>query len=755
MSSQTRPPKSAPKKAAPRGKWSRGWRRWVKWVGVVGATIFVLGLVLLAVAYARTDIPDPNEGYEAQTSYVYYADGKTVLGKYAEQNRTSIELDEVPTHVQDAVVAAEDRTFWTNKGIDPKGILRAAFNNASGGSTQGASTITQQYVKIFYLTQDRTWSRKAKEAILSLKIQRQMSKEEILEGYLNTIYFGRGAYGIEAAARAYFLKPAKELSVQEGAALAAIINSPSASDPADGKQARQRLKARYDYIVDGMTEMDTLPSKLVGTSKVYRLPQFPDVPAESQYGGQRGHVLKLIRTELRRLGFSDEEIDGGGLRVTTTFTRQAMQAAEEGVLEQRPEGLPELHVAVASVEPETGALRGMFAGQDYLKSQLNWAVAGGAPGSAFKPFSLVTGLTYGYSLKSTFNGSSPLEIGGTEFNNQGEGAGLSYGIVDLLQATEDSINTAYVEMVDSIPNGPAEVVDTAVAMGIPQDAPGLDENLSMVLGSATVSPIDMANAYGTIAAGGLAKDVFVVGSVKTADGETQYNHSEKTTQAISEDVAADASYALQQVTEVGTGTNANTIGRPTAGKTGTATDDEGRVRSSWFVGYTPQLVTAVMYSRGNGNEPLDDFLPTFYGGEYPARTWAAVMSRALEGQEILEFPEPAFLEQTAEGHEPTPTATPTPEPTTSAPEPTPSPSPTRGGGGGDSPDPTPTQSSAPPPSSPPPSSPPPSSPPPSSPPPSATPSPTVTQGGEGGDEPGGGKPTQKPEREPARAGSRD
>ena len=754
MSSQTRPTKSAPKKAAPRGKWSRGWRRWVKWVGVVGATVFVLGLVLLAVAYARTDIPDPNEGYEAQTSYVYYADGKTVLGKYAEQNRTSIELDEVPTHVQDAVVAAEDRTFWTNKGIDPKGILRAAFNNASGGSTQGASTITQQYVKIFYLTQDRTWSRKAKEAILSLKIQRQMSKEEILEGYLNTIYFGRGAYGIEAAARAYFLKPAKELTVQEGAALAAIINSPSASDPADGKQARQQLKVRYDYIIDGMTEMDTLPSKLVGTSKVYRLPQFPDVPAESQYGGQRGHVLKLIRAELRRLGFSDEEIDGGGLRVTTTFTRQAMQAAEEGVLEQRPEGLPELHVAVASVEPETGALRGMFAGQDYLKSQLNWAVAGGAPGSAFKPFSLVTGLTYGYSLKSTFNGSSPLEIGGTEFNNQGEGAGLSYGIVDLLQATEDSINTAYVEMVDSIPNGPAEVVDTAVAMGIPRDAPGLDENLSMVLGSATASPIDMANAYGTIAAGGLAKDVFVVERVKTADGETQYNHSEKTTQAISEDVAADASYALQQVTAVGTGTNANTIGRPTAGKTGTATDDEGRVRSSWFVGYTPQLATAVMYSRGNGSEPLDDFLPTFYGGEYPARTWAAVMSRALEGQEVLEFPEPAFLEQTVEGHEPTPTATPTPEPTTSAPELTPTPSPT-GNGGGDSPDPTPTQSSAPPPSSPPPSSPPPSSPPPSSPPPSAGPSPTVTQGGGGGDEPGGGKPTEKPEREPARAGSRD
>ena len=741
-SAQTKQRKTSAPKA--RGKWSTGWRRWVKWVGIVGASVFVLGLVLLAVAYARTDIPDPNEGYEAQTSYVYYADGKTVLGKFAEQNRTSIELDDVPTHVQDAVVAAEDRTFWTNKGIDPKGILRAAFNNASGGSTQGASTITQQYVKIFYLTQDQTWSRKAKEAILSLKIQRQMNKEEILEGYLNTIYFGRGAYGIEAAARAYFSKPAKQLTLQEGAALAAIINSPSASDPADGKDARSRLKERYDYIIDGMAEMDTLPSKLVGTEKAYRLPEFPEIPAESQYGGQRGHVLKLIRAELLRLGFSDEEIDGGGLRVTTTFTKQAMQAAEQGVFEQRPEDLPELHVAVASVEPKTGAVRGMFAGQDYLKSQLNWAVAGGAPGSTFKPFSLVTGLTYGYSLQSTFDGNSPLEVGGAEFNNQGEGLGQSYGTVSLLQATEDSINTAYVGMVDSIPNGPAEVVDTAVAMGIPQSAPGLDENLSMVLGSATVSPIDMANAYGTIAAGGLAKDVYVVENVETADGEPQYSHSEKTNQVISEDVAADASYALQQVTTSGTGTNANTIGRPTAGKTGTATDDEGRVRSSWFVGYTPQLVTAVMYSRGNGNEPLDDYLPTFYGGEYPARTWAAVMSRALEGQEILEFPEPAFLEQTAEGHEPTPTFEPPPT-ETFVPEPSPSeseaPEPTKTA------QPNPPQSSAPPSSAPPTSAPPTSAPPTSAPPTSSEPSPTESQGGgqgggqggrQGGDPGGGG-----------------
>jgi len=165
------------------------------WLAIASATLCVLGLGVFAWAYATTDIPDPNEGFEAQTTYVYYSDGETVLGKFAEQDRTSVDLEDVPAVVQSAVIAAEDRTFATNQGLDPKGILRALFNNAQGEDTQGASTITQQYVKVLYLTQDRTWSRKAKEAILSLKIQRQMSKDEILEGYLNTIYFGRGAYG--------------------------------------------------------------------------------------------------------------------------------------------------------------------------------------------------------------------------------------------------------------------------------------------------------------------------------------------------------------------------------------------------------------------------------------------------------------------------------------------------------------------------------------------------------------------------------
>ena len=604
-------------------------RVWVKRGFLVLGTVLGLGLVLFAFAYATTDIPDPNEGFEAQTTYVYYSDGKTVLGKFAEQDRTTVPLEDVPQHVQDAVIAAEDATFWTNKGIDPKGILRAAFNNAKGGSTQGASTITQQYVKVLYLSQERTFTRKAKEAILSLKIHRQLSKEEILGGYLNTIYFGRGAYGIEAAARAYFGVPAKKLTLQQGAALAAMINNPNNLDPAEGQASRDALESRYTYVVDRMSELGTLPSV---KGDPYKLPKFPKRRVENSNGGQKGHILKMVRTDLVKNGFSDSEILTGGLRVTTTIDKKVQAAVEAGVPEVAPK-LKGLHTAVASVDPRTGALKGVYAGQDYLKSQLNWAVAGGAPGSTFKPFALATALDYGYSLKSTFNGNSPIDINGTEFSNQGEGGGESYGsAISLLTATEKSVNTAYIDLADSMDNGVKEVIDHAVAMGIPRRAPGLDETLSIVLGSATISPIDMANAYGTIADAGQAKKWYVVEKVRTQDGSRPYKHRVKTSQAISEEVAADTSYALQQVAEVGTGTNANVIGRDIAGKTGTATTDGGHVRSSWFVGYTPQLATAVMYVRGNGNQPLDGFLEPFYGGEYPARTWAAVMGKALEGE---------------------------------------------------------------------------------------------------------------------------
>ncbi|MEZ5194404.1 MAG: biosynthetic peptidoglycan transglycosylase [Nocardioides sp.] len=296
--------------------------KWLVALGLVGALVGVGAFVYL---YRSIDLPDPNKDFQAETTTVFYSGGKQQVGTFATQNRESIPLSQMPQHLQDAVVSAEDRTFWTNKGIDPKGILRALFNNAQGGPTQGASTITQQYVKILYLTSERSYQRKLKEAVLSLKLQRQVSKKELLEGYLNTIYFGRGAYGVEAAARAYFKKPAAKLTLAQSAVLASVINNPSGFDPATGdstqerKAIKERLRGRYQYVLDGMVKDGTADQAKV--DEVYaKLPHLPKQRAESRYGGQKGFMLTLVRNEMKKLGYTDDQIDGGGYKVTTTFT---------------------------------------------------------------------------------------------------------------------------------------------------------------------------------------------------------------------------------------------------------------------------------------------------------------------------------------------------------------------------------------------------------------------------------------------------
>ncbi|MEP7739892.1 transglycosylase domain-containing protein [Nocardioides sp. 31GB23] len=701
--------KKTPKKKTPR-TWKQRSLSVLKWgsiAGVVGVLLAAGGFFYL---YQSTDIPDPNAEFETETTFVYYADGKTEAGRFATQDRTSISYDEMPDSIKDAVVAAENQSFWSDSGLDPKGIARAFFNNAAGDDTQGASTITQQYVKVLYLTQERSYERKVKEAILALKLHRQQSKTEILQGYLNTIYFGRGAYGVQAAAQAYFDKDAADMNLRQSAVLASVLNNPSRFDPAGGKDSKQALKGRYAYVLSQMEKLETITPE-AAEKAVKRLPKFPKIQAQSTYGGQKGHVLEMVRDELNRLGFSDDEIDGGGLRVTTTFTEDAMTAAEEGVLEARPEGFgdKQLHVGVASVEPGSGAVRGFYGGQDYVQSQYNWAVTGGQAGSTLKAFALAAAIKEGFSLRDTFDGNSPYELpDGTEIENQGDS---SYGsAIDMVYATQKSANSAFIDMTLAMDKGPQKILDMANAMGIPPGeagknaagipptSPGLEPITGIALGNATVSPINMANAYATIANEGVYSEPYVVEEVVGADGEVEYTHEESTERAVGADIAADVSYALQQNVTGGSGTAALALGRPAAGKTGTATNGRGEVSSAWFAGYTPQMSTAVMYVRGKGNEQLQGWLPEYFGGAYPADTWLAVMSDLMEGLEVEEFPEPVFVDGEAPpGYEPT-TAPPTPsspqptqqsptkqpsptqepspteEPTTEAPTPTPSPS---------------------------------------------------------------------------------
>jgi membrane peptidoglycan carboxypeptidase len=647
-------------------------------LGLVGA---LLGALLVVILYKAIEIPNPNKDFQTQTTHVFYADKKNEIGQFAKQKRDRIDYAEMPQFVKDGVVAAEDRTFWTNPGVDIKGIIRAALSNAKGGSQQGASTITQQYVKILYLTSERSYKRKVKEAVVARKLSKQQTKDQILEGYLNTIYFGRGAYGIEAAAEIWFGVPAKELNLRQSVALASVINNPTQFDPANGEANAAAMLSRMKHVLSGMVEMGKITQAEADEAGA-ELPKFHKGAAGASFGGQRGHALALVKKELLRLGIASEsEIDGGGLKVYTTLSRKVMKANEDAVNEIRPDGLKELHIGAASVQPGTGALRGFYGGQDYLDSQINWALAGGSVGSTFKAYALAAGLEAGYSLKDTFDGDSPYY-----YNGQGTGAfavneetGIDHGPVNLIKATEQSINSAFADLTMSIPNGPEKIIEMANRLGVPEKgaggvdnlykSPGLEPVYSVALGSATVAPVNMANAYGSFANRGEAAKIFVIDKVVDRNGEVLYKHRVKTHEAVSEDISADVTYALQQVVKSGTGTAAAAVGRPAAGKTGTATAESrtgGKdfTSAAWFVGYTPQLSTAVMYVRSGADgrpEPLDGYLDCEFGGCYPARTWAALMRDALEGEPVEGFPPPAYVDGEApeSGHAPKPVKLPT------------------------------------------------------------------------------------------------
>ncbi|MDQ3096478.1 MAG: penicillin-binding protein, partial [Actinomycetota bacterium] len=531
-------------------------KKTAKWGAIVGFTTAVLAAIAVYVTYKMIDIPDPNKDFQAQTTTVYFSDGKHVIGQFALQNRESIPLDEVPESLQEAVISAEDRSFETNAGLDPKGIVRAAWSNLrSDSGTQGASTITQQYVKVLYLSQERTYTRKVKEAFLAVKVQNTLSKDEILEGYLNTIYFGRGAYGIEAASKAFFEQPAKDLTVAQSAVLAAVLNSPGTLDPAISKGNREPLLERYRYVLAGMVDAGSLdPDQAQRYER--RLPKFPEIEEFNKYGGQRGYLLTLVQSELIKLDFSQDEINGGGLKVTTTINWQDHRAAVTAVREVRPANKPQLHVALASVEPGSGALRAMIGGRNFTgagpQDQVNFATSGGQAGSTFKPFALTAALKDGFTLRDTLDGNSPYYYpNGEKVVNEGESSGqadgFSYGTVDLTEATAESINTAYIDLTVKMgEGGPDKIVDASVDAGIPRSSPGLDPYSRVALGSASIQPVEMAEAYATFATEGEHADWYIIEEVGDSGG-TRYEHEAEVSRVFSFAVASNVSYALQQV----------------------------------------------------------------------------------------------------------------------------------------------------------------------------------------------------------------
>ncbi|MGH3473324.1 MAG: transglycosylase domain-containing protein, partial [Aeromicrobium sp.] len=650
------------------------WQQVLRWTGALSVSGFVLAAITFFALYQFIDIPDPNADFQTQTTNVYYSDGKHRIGTFATQDRENVTLDNVSEDMRAAVIAAEDRSFYSNRGIDIRGIVRAARDNAqSGAITGGGSTITQQYVKILYLSQDQSYIRKVREAILSIKIHNQLSKQEILEGYLNTIYFGNGAYGVQVASRTYFDKPASKLDVRESAALATILNQPSFYDPYSDSGKEQMLP-RYEYVIDGMAKSDAI-SAADATEAKSELPTFAKQKDSNRFKGPNGHLLRLVQQQMAGLEFSDAQLLGGGLKITTTIGYAKQRDAIKAVETVRPPGLKKLHTAIASVQPGTGAVKAMYGGPDYLKNQLNWATSGTQPGSTFKVFALVAALEDGFSLKTRLNGSSPIDVGGNTIENQGDSGGQSFGPVTLERATQKSINTAFIDLTqqlgtdeDATPApagssgaqttgditvGTEKIREAAKQAGIPQsDLDKFDPSAAVTpLGYVPVAPVDMANAYATLAAGGKKSDWYVIEKVEDPAGSTLHEHDRSNEQTIPADVAGDAVAALQKVVNSGasgTGSRGRTL-CPTLGKTGTATaggDNNQHVSSSWFTGATPKLATAVMYNKGVGNEDLEGYLNPFFGGTYPAMTFKAYMDAAINPADCGTFPPPGNIKNT-------------------------------------------------------------------------------------------------------------
>ncbi len=668
---------AAPEGASPKPRRTGGQKfaRFMAWVGVSAIGLIAVGVAAFAILFAKTPLPDPNKDFQTNNTTVYYADGKNKIGSFAVQNRVSIPLDEMPQYAKDAIVAGENATFWTDPGISVAGLTRAVVSAVKPGDTVGGSTITQQYVKVLYLSQDKTIKRKLKEVVISLKVGKVVPKEEILEGYLNTVYFGRGAYGIQAAARAFFGVDAKQLDLAQSVALVGLVNAPNLLDPHKGEKQAADLLERYQYILNEMVANDFLSGS--EKNEIYgELPEFPNLKQDSRFGGSKGFLLTMVRDELLAQGFEEAQVDGGGFEIISTIEYEAQKgavaAAEESAkaaAAERGKDWKQLHPAIVSVDTATGGILALYGGRDYVDNNRNWAKTPRETGSTFKPWALVAAIRAGFGLNAVFNGDQ-FDDGAGKINNAGGG---NYGSVTLIKATTSSINSAYVDIVRQIPDGPNQVIRAANDAGIPTGE-GWDPTLRIALGNPMVSPLHAAAGYATLANGGVRNDPHIVSEVRDANGNIVYQATPTQTQAIEDWVAQDATYALTNVTTSGTGRSVLGLGHQVAGKTGTKYDSVNRKTvASWFVGYTKQVSTAVMFVAGDsGVDNLDEYTHGFYGSNYPARTWLATMRVTMEGRERLTFDGPSNRTPTLKSSmtpKPSKTSKPKPEKTkTEAPD---------------------------------------------------------------------------------------
>jgi membrane peptidoglycan carboxypeptidase len=590
----------------------------------------------------------------AQTSFVYAADDSVITELHAVEDRVVLPTSQIPDWIRDAAVAIEDRRFYQHHGIDGRAILRATYVNLRDGTIEeGGSTITQQLVKNLYTGADRTLARKLSEASLAWQLEDRLSKEEILTRYLNTVYFGQGAYGVQAAARTFFGIDARDLTLAESALLAGLITSPGHFDPyeyprrAFGRRAVVlRLMAEFGMITAAQRRhARTAPVHLhpVTTLGRYDYPYFVDYLKEwflsnPAFGETREDRYRLLFT--------------GGLRIHTTL-QPAVQAAAQRAVDSVLSYPDDPSAAVTVLDPRSGSVLAMVGGdqRDYWRDRdagrVNLATAMGGTGrqsgSSFKPFALVAALEAGLSPSETFPAPSTLQLAleSGEIWDVTNAEGAGYGSMTLREATVQSVNTVYAQLIDRL--GAETVVEVAERMGlrccprVSSPRHPLEPYLSAVLGTNEVNTLEMASAYGTLATGGVRHRPIPVSRVTDARGTVVWSADGTGDRVLDPQVASVTNEILNEVVLYGTGTAAN-IGRPQIGKTGTAMDHS----DAWFVGAIPQMVAAVWIGFPEGQIPMEPPKTriTVYGGTWPAQIWRLLMLEAARGLTATGFPNP-------------------------------------------------------------------------------------------------------------------
>lgn len=611
--------------------------------------------LLVSLVYWSAEIPAAGTVPVAQTATITASDGTTELARVVppEGNRTPVPLSDVPVHVRNAVLSAEDRNFYTNPGFSPTGLLRALRDNVLGrANAGGGSTITQQYVKNAFLDSERTVSRKVHELIISAKMAREWNKDDILIAYLNTIYFGRGAYGIAAAAEAYFGKPVRDLALAEGAVLAALIRSPSTSDP---EIRLPQLLQRWNYVLDGMVEMKVLAPADRGATTFPPTVAPPPPDDTRATRGPGGHIKTQVLRELADAGITEQEVSTGALRITTTIDAKAQQAAQEAVAETLDGQPPELRTAVVSVDPRSGAVRAYYGGADGIG--FDFAQAPVQTGSAFKTFAVLAALQQGIPLSRAFD-SAPVDVNGVLVRNVED---ESCGVCPLSEAFKRSLNTSFYRLTLAMDNGPQAIADAAHQAGIPDDIPGVPGRSltetgappmpSIVLGTYLVRPLDMASAYATIAGEGRYHRPYFVQRVVRGDGRVLLDRGgdpqqrvgaqlPPAEQRISPDTTARTAAAMLPIAGYSNGHALN--GRPSAAKTGTTQlGDTGQNKDAWMVGFTPSLSTAVWVGTEQNLPIVTAGGGRIYGSGFPSDIWKRTMDGALAGTPAEQIGTPA------------------------------------------------------------------------------------------------------------------